>query len=108
MVRILLSIVILLWFLAGLPAMAPAMSPDGRQLVNSFDAQRRVTAQFATAGKDLNPVRTASFNYTNNLVLTNMPANGISGNTVMVDALNNTVQYFYTNSLITKVIDQLG
>src|SRR5260221_2959119 len=39
------------------------LKPDGRQLVNAFDVQRRGVTHWSTAGLDLNPVQTAAFAY---------------------------------------------
>ncbi len=82
--------------------------PDGRVLVNEFDAQRRVTNQLATVGVDLVPVRNATFVYSNNFVFTNSVTNLVTGFTVIKDIFNNTNQYEYTNNLITRIIDSLG
>ena len=82
--------------------------PDGRELINVYDGQRRVTNQLSTAGLDLNPIRTATFFYANNFVLTNFYTNTITGYTFVVDGNNHTNRYDYTNSLITKIIDPLG
>jgi YD repeat-containing protein len=82
--------------------------PDGRELINAYDSQRRVTNQLSTAGMDLNPIRTATFIYANNFVLTNSYTNAISGYTLIIDGNGNTNRYDYTNSLITKITDPLG
>jgi RHS repeat-associated protein len=82
--------------------------PDGRELINAYDSQRRVTNQLSTAGADLNPIRTATFIYANNFNITNSYTNTISGYTLIVDGNNHTNRYDYTNSLITKVTDPLG
>ncbi len=82
--------------------------PDGRELINAYDGQRRVTNQLSTAGADLTPIRTATFVYANNFVLTNSYTNVISGHTLIVDGNNQTNRYDYTNSLITKITDPLG
>jgi len=83
--------------------------PDGRQLVNVYDDQRRVTNQLSTAGQDLNPVLTATFIYSNNFKLTNsFTNNNISGYTVIKDAFNNATRYDYTNALITSITNPLG
>ena len=42
------------------------IKPDGREVDNQYDGQRRVTNQLATVGQDLNLVRSASFTYNNN------------------------------------------
>jgi RHS repeat-associated protein len=82
--------------------------PDGRAILNSYDSQRRVTNQLSTAGSDLNPIRTATFIYSNNFVLTNSFTNPISGTTWAIDGNNHTNRYDYTNNLITKITDPLG
>jgi len=82
--------------------------PDGRELINAYDIQRRVTNQLSTAGADLTPIRTATFNYFNNFNITNSYTNAISGYTLIVDGNNHTNRYDYTNSLITQVTDPLG
>lgn len=82
--------------------------PDGRELVNAYDSQRRVTNQLSTAGLDLNPIRTATFIYSNNFVYTNSWTNTITGYTLAVDGNNHTNRYDYTNNLITKITDPLG
>lgn len=82
--------------------------PDGRELINAYDSQRRVTNQLSTAGADLNPIRTAMFIYTNNFNITNSFTNTITGHTLVIDGNNHTNRYDYTNSLITKITDPLG
>ena len=82
--------------------------PDGRELINAYDGQRRVTNQLSTAGSDLNPVRTATMIYSNNFAITNSYTNTISGFTFVIDGLNHTNRYDYTNDLITKITDPLG
>jgi RHS repeat-associated protein len=82
--------------------------PDGRALINAYDSQRRVTNQLSTAGLDLNPVRTATFVYSNNFVFTNAYTNTITGYTLIIDGNNHTNRYDYANSLITKITDPLG
>jgi RHS repeat-associated protein len=82
--------------------------PDGRELINAYDSQRRVTNQLSTAGLDLNPIRTATFIYSNNFVFTNSYTNTISGYTLVIDGNNHTNRYDYTNNLITQITDPLG
>jgi RHS repeat-associated protein len=82
--------------------------PEGRVLQNAYDSQQRVTNQMSTTGSDLNPVRTATFIYSNNFNLTNSPTNAITGTTWIVDGLNHTNRYDYANNLITLVTDPLG
>jgi RHS repeat-associated protein len=84
------------------------IKPDGRLLINQYDAQRRVTNQLATAGLDLNPIRNATFIYNNNFNLTNSFMNLLSGTNFIVDVFNNTNRYDYTNGLITKITDPLN
>jgi RHS repeat-associated protein len=81
--------------------------PDGRVLQNIYDSQRRVTNQLSTAGIDLNPVRTATFAYTNNFSLTS-PTNLLTGVTVISDYFNHSTTYYYTNSLVRKIVDPLN
>ena len=82
--------------------------PDGRALINAYDSQRRVTNQWSTAGQDLNPIRTATFLYSNDFNLTNSYTNTISGHTLVIDANNHTNRFDYTNSLITRITDPLN
>ena len=82
--------------------------PDGRELINVYDSQRRVTNQLSTAGADLTPVRTATFIYANNFNITNSYTNTVTGYTLVLDGNNNTNRYDYTNSLITQITDPLG
>jgi len=82
--------------------------PDGRVLQNVYDSQRRVTNQLSTAGVDLNPIRTATFVFSNNFNLTNSYTVPITGYTLIIDGNGNTNRYDYVNSLITKVTDPLG
>ncbi|HEV2327430.1 MAG TPA: DUF6531 domain-containing protein [Verrucomicrobiae bacterium] len=82
--------------------------PDGREVLNAFDSQRRVTNQWTTAGSDLTPILTSKFVYSNNFNITNSWTNTISGSTFVTDANGGTNRYDYTNSLITKITDPLG
>ncbi|HEV2330105.1 MAG TPA: DUF6531 domain-containing protein [Verrucomicrobiae bacterium] len=82
--------------------------PDGRELINAYDSNRRVTNQWSTAGSDLNPILTASFIYSNNFNITNSYTNAITGYTYVIDGNGNTNRYDYTNSLITKITDPLN
>jgi RHS repeat-associated protein len=81
--------------------------PDGRMLQNAYDSQRRVTNQMATVGADLVPIRTATFAYTNNFNFSS-PTNLLTGVTAVSDYTNNVTSYFYTNSLIRKIVDPLN
>jgi len=82
--------------------------PDGRVLQNAYDSQRRVTNQMSTAGATLVPIRTGSFVFSNNFVLTNSYTTAISGYTLIIDGNGHTNRYDYANSLITKITDPLG
>ncbi len=82
--------------------------PDGRELQNAYDSQRRVTNQLSTAGADLTPVRTTSFVFSNNFNITNSPTNTITGYTLVIDGNNGTNRYDYTNSLISQITDPAG
>ena len=82
--------------------------PDGRELLNAYDSQRRVTNQWNTAGSSLTPILAGTFIYSNNFALTNSYTNTISGYTYAIDGNGNTNRYDYTNSLITKITDPLG
>ena len=84
------------------------LKPDGRELDNAYDTQRREVSQMGTVGVDLNTYTNAVFTYANNFVLTNSVTNLISGYTLLTDVNNNNVRYNYTNSLITLITDQLG
>jgi RHS repeat-associated protein len=81
--------------------------PDGRVLQNIYDSQRRVTNQLSTAGIDLNPVHTATFAYTNNFSLAS-PTNLLTGITTISDYFNHATTYYYTNSLVRKIVDPLN
>ena len=76
-------------------------------LQNIYDSQRRVTNQLSTAGIDLNPIRTATFAYTNNFSLTS-PTNLLTGVTAISDYFNHATTYYYTNSLVRKIVDPLN
>ncbi|HEV2319936.1 MAG TPA: DUF6531 domain-containing protein [Verrucomicrobiae bacterium] len=82
--------------------------PDGRELLNAYDNQRRVTNQWSTAGSDLTPILTASFIYSNNFAFTNVFTNMVHGSTWVIDGNGNTNRYDYTNGLITQITDPLG
>jgi YD repeat-containing protein len=82
--------------------------PDGRVLVNQYDAQRRVTNQLATVGADLNPVRNATFVYSNNFNPANSFTNTITGSTFVIDINGKTNKFFYDRGLITNITDTLN
>ncbi|MBI5386381.1 MAG: hypothetical protein HZA90_17055, partial [Verrucomicrobia bacterium] len=83
------------------------LKPDGRALRNQYDAQRRVTNQWATVGADLRLIRNASFSYVNGFNLTNLTAL-LTGTTTVLDYTNRALTYYYTNSLIRKIVDPLS
>lgn len=83
------------------------LKPNGRILQNAYDSQRRVTNQMSTVGGDLNPIRTATFVYTNTFSLSS-PTNLLTGTTTLLDYTNHITTYYYTNSLINVVVDPLG
>jgi RHS repeat-associated protein len=80
--------------------------PDGRVLKNDYDSLRRVTNQYSTVGIDLSLVRNATFLYTNNFALGS--TNLLTGTTTILDYTNRAMTYFYTNSLIRKIVDPLN
>jgi RHS repeat-associated protein len=82
------------------------IKPDGRILKNDYDSLRRVTNQYATVGADLKLVRNATFLYTNNFALG--ATNLFTGTTTVLDYTNRPTTYFYTNSLIRKIVDALN
>jgi RHS repeat-associated protein len=84
------------------------LKPDGRELDNQYDAQRRVTNQLSTAGQDLTPIRNVGFSFSNNYAFTNSFTNTITGFTIITDANNNTSRYDYASGLITNITDQLA
>ena len=81
--------------------------PDGNILENTYDSQRRVVVQVASAGTAGALVTNAIFNYTNNFVLTNSVTNTVSGTTYVADAFGYVTVYNYTNSRITLITDPL-
>jgi RHS repeat-associated protein len=84
------------------------LKPEGRRLVNTYDSQRRVVAQMATVGHDLNVYTNATFAYSNNFVYTNAFTNFTSGSTFITDVNQNVTRYDYTSNLITKITDPLN
>jgi YD repeat-containing protein len=81
------------------------VNPGGRVTENTFDSQRRVIKQSATVGYDLRLVPNGTFVYSNNFSLTNYWTNYITGSTFIFDCYSNLSQYYYTNSLLCKIID---
>jgi RHS repeat-associated protein len=80
--------------------------PDGRQLANTYDNLRRVIAQAATVGINRELITNATFFYTNNCAgLTNSLVSGV---TCVKDVFGNPYYYYYTNNLVTQVIEPLG
>ena len=84
------------------------LKPEGRRLVNTYDSQRRVVAQMATVGQDLNVYTNATFAYSNNFVYTNAFTNFTSGFTLITDVNQNVTRDDYTSNLITKITDPLN
>ncbi|MGA2279196.1 MAG: glycohydrolase toxin TNT-related protein [Verrucomicrobiota bacterium] len=80
--------------------------PDGRQLANTYDNLRRVIAQAATVGINRELITNATFFYTNNC--TGLTNTLISGVTCVQDVFGNPYYYYYTNNLVTQVIEPLG
>jgi RHS repeat-associated protein len=87
--------------------MLQELKPEGRVLQNAYDSLRRVTNQLSTAGADLNPIRIATILYTNNFSLSS-PTNLLTGATAIYDYTNHVTTYYYTNSLIRKIVDPLN
>ena len=82
------------------------IKPNGRIVANYYDSLRRVTNQASTVGTNLVLVTNAYFYYTNNVTsLTNQFASGSTG---VQDFFHNTTVYYYTNNLITNIVDPLG
>ena len=80
--------------------------PNGRQLVNTYDNLRRVTMQQATVGINRELITNAWFFYTNDCTaLTN---DSITGVTRVEDVFHNPYSYYYTNNLITQIVEPLG
>jgi len=82
------------------------LKPDGRILKNDYDSLRRVTNQYATVAADLSLIRNGTFIYTNNYAANT--TNLISGTTDILDYTNRLTRYYYTNSLLRKIIDPLN
>lgn len=80
--------------------------PDGRQLANTYDNLRRVVAQAATVGINRELITNATFFYTNNC--TGLTNSLISGVTLVKDVFGNPYYYYYTNNLLTQIIEPLG
>jgi len=83
------------------------LKPNGRIVQNIYDSQRRVTNQMSTVGADLNPIRTATFVYSNNFNISS-PTNLLTGTTTVYDYTNHVMTYAYTNSLINVIVDPLS
>ena len=80
--------------------------PNGRQLANTYDNLRRVIAQAATVGVNRELITNATFFYTNNC--TGLTNSLISGVTAVKDVFGNPYYYYYTNNLLTQIIEPLG
>lgn len=84
------------------------LKPEGRILKNVYDADRRVTEQWATVGSDMVPVKNAAFAYTH----TSAEGDPLTGNTVITfwqdAATTATTRYDYSGGMITKITDPLA
>jgi len=80
--------------------------PNGRQLANTYDNLRRVIAQAATVGINRELITNVTFFYTNNC--TGLTNTLISGVTCVQDVFGNPRYYYYTNNLVTQLIEPLG
>jgi len=86
--------------------LATETKPDGRQLVNTYDSLRRVINQQATVGANRQLITNAWFFYTNNC--TTLTNTIVSGVTCVKDVFQNSYFYYYTNNLVTQIIEPLG
>ena len=85
--------------------LATETKPDGRQLANTYDNLRRVIAQAATVGINRELITNATFFYTNNCTgLTNPHQRRHR----VQDVFGNPCYYYYTNNLLTQIIEPLG
>jgi len=82
------------------------IKPSGRILANAYDNLRRVVSQASTVGTNLVLYTNAYFSYTNNITsLTNQLA---AGATRVDDFFHHSTVYYYTNNLITNIVDALN
>lgn len=82
------------------------IKPGGRVLENAYDSLRRVLSQAATVGTNGVLVTNAVFSYTNNFTtITNL---AITGSTHVRDVFGNPTAYYYTNSLLGRIVDPLN
>ena len=84
------------------------VKPEGRLLVNKYDPARRVVAQLATVGPDLEPVTNAVFVYENDFAWDTVLTRPVSGHTVVRDVHGHLTRYDYAQGLITQITDPLG
>ncbi|MCX7722211.1 MAG: DUF6531 domain-containing protein, partial [Verrucomicrobiae bacterium] len=82
------------------------IKPDGRILANTYDNLRRVIAQAATVCTNRVLVTNAWFFYTNNC--TSLTNEFLTGVTRVEDFFRNPYFYYYTNNLITRIVEPLG
>jgi RHS repeat-associated protein len=84
------------------------LKPDGRILKNIYDADRRVTEQWATVGPNMVPVKNAAFAYAH----TSTEGDPMTGNTIITfwqdAATTATTRYDYSGGMITKITDPLA
>jgi len=78
--------------------------PEGRVLENDYDASRRVIEQRATVGEGTQPVRNATFIYSQVAETDGSK----TGHTLVRDAYNREGRYDYVKSQLTRVRDPLG
>jgi RHS repeat-associated protein len=78
--------------------------PGGRQLVNAYDANRRVTQQQACVGTGGALTVNGTFTYSSS---TNADGT-LSGSTQVKDAYNKTTTYAYSGGQLTQVTDPLN
>lgn len=78
------------------------LKPEGRILVNEYDASGRVKKQFANVGQNGEVVQNAGFEYPER---TEGADGAFSGRTVVTDGLNHSTTYHYANNQITQIIE---
>ncbi|WOO39345.1 DUF6531 domain-containing protein [Rubellicoccus peritrichatus] len=78
-------------------------SPDGRLLINEYDANQRVVRQSATVGQDLFPVQNASYKYTERTI----EGKTFQENTI-TDVFGNKTVYEIFDGMITRIKNPLN
>jgi RHS repeat-associated protein len=86
--------------------MIQEIKPNGRIVANNYDSLDRVTNQMSTVGTNLVLVTNAYFFYTNNI--TNLTNQFATGSTLVQDVFHNPTVYYYSNNLITNIVDPYG